>query len=456
MFDQLTARLSRTIEGLRGRGRITDANVAETLREARLALLEADVALPVVKSFIESVRAKALGAEVLGSLTPGQAFIGILHAELVQLMGGSQARWTMRTAPPVVLLLAGLQGAGKTTTAAKLARWLIERERKRVLLASTDVRRPAAMLQLERLAGQVQAQYFAAAADQPPAAIARAALAAARSGVFDALIVDTAGRLHVDESLMGEVREIDLVVGSAERLFVVDAMAGQDAVNAARAFGAALDLTGVILTKADGDARGGAALSVRAVTGKPILFLGVGEKVEALEPFDPERMAARILGMGDVVGLVEQVHRQVGTDEAERLARKALKGRGFDMGDLRTQLEQLQKMGGVGALLDKLPGAAVRKGAVAADQGDRELRRQIAMINSMTPRERRTPSIIDGSRRRRIAGGSGVQVQDVNRLLKQFQEMQRVMKSMKGGRLQRLIGAMKGGLPPGFPGPGGK
>ena len=456
MFDQLTARLSRTIEGLRGRGRITDANVAETLREARLALLEADVALPVVKSFIESVRAKALGAEVLGSLTPGQAFIGILHAELVQLMGGEGARWTMRTAPPVVLLLAGLQGAGKTTTAAKLARWLIERERKRVLLASTDVRRPAAMLQLERLAGQVQAQYFAAAADQPPAAIAQAALAAARSGVFDALIVDTAGRLHVDESLMGEVREIDLAVGSAERLFVVDAMAGQDAVNAARAFGAALDLTGVILTKADGDARGGAALSVRAVTGKPILFVGVGEKVEALEPFDPERMAARILGMGDVVGLVEQVHRQVGTDEAERLARKALKGRGFDMGDLRTQLEQLQKMGGVGALLDKLPGATVRKGAVSATQGDRELRRQIAMINSMTPRERRTPSIIDGSRRRRIAGGSGVQVQDVNRLLKQFQEMQRVMKSMKGGRLQRLIGAMKGALPPGFPGPGGK
>jgi signal recognition particle subunit SRP54 len=448
MFDHLTAGLSRTIENLRGRGRITDENVAETLREARVALLEADVALPVVKSFIESVRAKALGAEVLASLTPGQAFIGILHTELVQLMGGSSAPWKLRAQPPVVLLLAGLQGAGKTTTAAKLARWLIERERKRVLLASTDVRRPAAMLQLERLAGQVQAEYFAAGSDQAPASIARAALERAKSGVFDVLIVDTAGRLHVDESLMAEVRDIDAAVGSAERLFVVDAMAGQDAVNAARAFGAALDLTGIILTKADGDARGGAALSVRQVTGKPIVFIGVGEKTEALEPFDPGRMASRILGMGDVVSLVEQVHRQVDSGEAERLARKALKGKSFDMADLKSQLEQLQKMGGVGALLDKLPGAVARKGAVSADQGDRDLRRQIAIINSMTPRERRNPAIIDGSRRRRIAGGSGVQVQDVNRLLKQFLQMQRVMKSMKGGRLQQLLGAFKGGMPP--------
>jgi signal recognition particle subunit SRP54 len=454
MFDHLTARLSRTIESLRGRGRITDENVATTLREARVALLEADVALAVVKSFIESVRAKALGAEVLASLTPGQAFIGILHTELVQLMGGPAAPWKLRAQPPAVLLLAGLQGAGKTTTAAKLARWLIERERKRVLLASTDVRRPAAMLQLERLAGEVQAEYFAASSGEAPASIARAALARARSGVFDALIVDTAGRLHVDESLMAEMRDIDAAVGSAERLFVVDAMAGQDAVNAARAFGAALDLTGIILTKADGDARGGAALSVRQVTGKPIVFVGVGEKTEALEPFDPERMASRILGMGDVVSLVEQVHRQVDTQEAERLARKALKGKSFDMVDLKSQLEQLQKMGGLGALLDKLPGTVARKGAVSADQGDRELRRQIAIINSMTPRERRNPATIDGSRRRRIAGGSGVQVQDVNRLLKQFLQMQRVMKSMKGGRLQQLMGAFKGGMPPGFPGGG--
>jgi signal recognition particle subunit SRP54 len=453
MFDNLTARLSRTIENLRGRGRITEENVAETLRETRVALLEADVALPVVKSFIESVKAEALGAEVLSSLTPGQAFIGILHRQLVQLIGGGDRAFALRAQPPIVLLLAGLQGAGKTTTAAKLARRLIERERKRVLLASTDVRRPAAMLQLERLAGQVQAEYFPASSGTPPAEIARAALERARSGVFDILIIDTAGRLHVDGELMAEVREIDAAVGASERLFVVDAMAGQDAVNAARAFAAALDLTGIILTKADGDARGGAALSVRQITGKPIVFLGVGEKTEALEPFDPERMASRILGMGDVVSLVEQVHAKVDHAEAQRIAHKVVKGKGFDMSDLRSQLEQLQKMGGVGALLDKLPGAMTRKGTVTADQGDRDLRRQIAIINSMTPRERRSPGIIDGSRRRRIAGGSGVQVQDVNRLLKQFQEMQRVMKSMKGGRLRALMGALKGGgLPPGFPG----
>jgi len=334
MFDNLTARLSRTIEGLRGRGRITEENVAETLRETRVALLEADVAVPVVKAFIESVKAKALGHEVLSSLTPGQAFIGILHAELVQLMGGSGAGWAPRAQPPVVMLLAGLQGAGKTTTAAKLARWLIERDRKRVLLASTDVRRPAAMLQLERLAAQVHAEYFSAPPGATPAQIARAALEQARSGVFDVLIVDTAGRLHVDEELMAEVRDIDAVVGAAERLFVVDSMAGQDAVNAARAFGTALDLTGIILTKADGDARGGAALSVREVTGKPIVFIGVGEKTEALEPFDPERMASRILGMGDVVSLVEQVHARVDHAEAQRLAQKVVKGKGFDMSDL--------------------------------------------------------------------------------------------------------------------------
>ncbi len=450
MFEHLTARLSRSIENLRGRGRITEENVATTLREARVALLEADVALPVVKSFIEAVKAKALGAEVLASLTPGQAFIGILHEELRELMGGSGGGFRPRAQPPVVILLAGLQGAGKTTTAAKLARWLAEREKKRVLLASTDVRRPAAMLQLERLAGQVGAEYFSASSAAAPAAIARAALERARSGGFDVLIVDTAGRLHVDEALMGEVRDIGAAVGAAERLFVVDAMAGQDAVNAARAFGAALDLTGVILTKADGDARGGAALSVRQVTGKPIVFMGVGEKTDALEPFDPQRMASRILGMGDVVSLVEQVHRQVDSEEAQRLAHKVVKGKGFDMADLKSQLEQLQKMGGVGALIDKLPGAAMKKGAISADQGDKDLRRQIAIINSMTPRERRNPGIIDGSRRRRIAGGSGVQVQDVNRLLKQFLQMQRVMKSMKGGRLQRLMGAFKGGVPPGL------
>jgi signal recognition particle subunit SRP54 len=452
MFDSLTSRLSRTVDALRGRGRITEDNVAEVLREVRVALLEADVALPVIKTFIDQVKTQALGTEVASSLSPGQVFVSILHKELVALMGGARAGFSLRAQPPIVVLLAGLQGAGKTTSAAKLARWLIETERKRVLLASTDVRRPAAMLQLERLAQQVGADYFPAAATRAPRDIAVEALEYARRAVFDVLIVDTAGRLHVDEAMMEEVRDIDAAISPTERLFVVDAMAGQDAVNAARAFGAALNLTGVILTKADGDARGGAALSVRQITGQPIVFLGTGEKTDALTPFDPERMASRILGMGDVVALVEQVQRNVDAGEAQRLARKVASGKGFDMTDLKSQLEQLQKMGGVSALLDKLPGAAAQKGAVSADAGDQQVRRQIAIINSMTPRERRLPAVIDGSRRRRIAKGSGVQVQDVNRLLKQFMDMQRMMKSMKGGKLRRMLGAFKGGMPPGFPG----
>jgi signal recognition particle subunit SRP54 len=417
-----------------------------------VALLEADVALPVIKQFIDQVKVQALGAEVSSSLTPGQVFVSIIHKELVTLMGGARAGFSLRAQPPIVVLLAGLQGAGKTTTAAKLARWLIETQRKRVLLVSTDVRRPAAMLQLERLAQQVGAEFFAAPATQAPRQIAVDALDHARRGVFDALIVDTAGRLHVDEAMMEEVRDIDAAVSPAERLFVVDAMAGQDAVNAAKAFSAALNLTGVILTKADGDSRGGAALSVRQITGQPIVFLGMGEKTDALTPFDPERMASRILGMGDVVALVEQVQRNVDAGEAERLARKMAAGKGFDMSDLKSQLEQLQKMGGMNALLDKLPGAAAQKAAISPDAGDRQVRRQIAIINSMTPRERRLPAVIDGSRRRRIAKGSGVQVQDVNRLLKQFMDMQRMMKSMKGGKLRRMLGALKGGMPPGFPG----
>ena len=452
MFDTLTARLSRTLDALRGRGRISEDNITQALREVRVALLEADVALPVVKSFIEAVKAKAIGQEVAESLTPGQAFIGILHRELVGLMGGTEEAFQLRAQPPVVVLLAGLQGAGKTTTAAKLARWLIESQRKRVALVSTDVRRPAAMLQLERLSEQIHAQYLPADAAAAPAAIAADALEQARRGVFDVLIVDTAGRLHVDAALMDEVRQIDQAVHPAERLFVVDAMAGQDAVNAARAFGSALSLTGIILTKADGDARGGAALSVRQITGKPIVFLGTGEKTEALSPFDPQRMASRILGMGDVVSLVEQVHRQVDRQEAERLARKVAKGKGFDLGDLKSQLIQVQKMGGLASLMDKLPSAATQKVALSAEQGDRDLRRQIAIINSMTPRERRSPGLIDGSRRRRIARGAGVQVQDVNRLMKQFLQMQKMMKQLKGGRLRQLLGALKGGLPPGLPG----
>ena len=451
LFENLTARLSRTVDTLRGRGRITEENVGDSLREVRMALLEADVALPVVKTFIERVKQKALGAEVTTSLTPGQAFVGILHRELVEIMGGERARFELRAQPPVVVLLAGLQGAGKTTTAGKLARWLID-QKKRVLLVSTDIRRPAAILQLQRLSEQVGAGFFPTDAKQRPADIARAALDAARKGVYDALIVDTAGRLHVDTELMEEVQQIERAVETHERLFVIDAMAGQDAVNAARAFGAALDLTGVILTKADGDARGGAALSVREITGKPIVLVGVGEKLEALEPFDAERMAGRILGMGDVVALVEQVQKQVDVDEAQKLAKKVAKGKGFDLVDLRSQLEQLQKMGGVASLMDKLPQAAMKGGAVAPDQGDKDVRRQIAIINSMTRKERRNPTLLDGSRRRRIAAGAGVQVQDVNRLMKQFMEMQKMMKSFGGGKLKRMMSAFKGQMPPGFPG----
>jgi signal recognition particle subunit SRP54 len=446
MFDQLTGRLSRAIEVLRGRGRISEENVAETLREVRMALLEADVALPVVKRFIEAVRTRALGAEVLASLTPGQTFIGILHRELVALLGETRAGFALNAQPPFVVLLAGLQGAGKTTTAAKLASWLISEQRKRVLLVSTDIRRPAAVLQLEQLAGQVKAEFFSPPAGATPAAIASAALEYARRSVADVLIVDTAGRLHIDEELMQELKDIEQAVGSHQRLFVVDAMAGQDALNAANAFRQAIPLTGVILTKADGDARGGVALSVREITQVPIVFLGVGEKISALEPFDPERMATRILGMGDVVSLVETVQRATDAGEAEQLARKVAKGR-FDFSDLRSQLEQVRRMGGLGALVDKLP-AQMARGGLPAEQGDKELRRQIAMIDSMTPRERRTADAIDGSRRRRIAAGSGVQVQDVNRLLKQFQEMQRMMKQMKGGKLGRMLAGMGRGRPP--------
>ena len=452
LFENLTARLSRTVDTLRGRGRITEENVGESLREVRMALLEADVALPVVKTFIERVKQKALGAEVTASLSPGQAFVGILHKELVAIMGGERPRFELRAQPPVVVLLAGLQGAGKTTTAGKLARWLMESHKKRVLLVSTDIRRPAAVLQLQRLAEQVEAGFFPTDVKDKPANIARDALEAARKGVYDVLIVDTAGRLHVDAELMEEVKEIERAVETHERLFVIDAMAGQDAVNSARAFGAALDLTGVILTKADGDARGGAALSVREVTGKAIVLVGVGEKLDALEPFDAERMAGRILGMGDVVALVEQVQKQVNVEEAQKLAKKVAKGKGFDLVDLKSQLEQVQKMGGVGALMDKLPQAAMKGASLPADGGDKDVRRQIAIINSMTRKERRNPALLDGSRRRRIAAGAGVQVQDVNKLMKQFMEMQKMMKSMAGGRMKRMLQAFKGGVPPGFPG----
>ncbi|HET9679227.1 MAG TPA: signal recognition particle protein [Gammaproteobacteria bacterium] len=440
MFQQLSGRLGQITEGLRGRGRLTEDNIKQALREVRMALLEADVALPVVKDFVAAVRERAVGAEVQKSLTPGQVLVKIVHDELIQVMGDA-APLTLNVRPPLVILLAGLQGAGKTTSAAKLARWLKEKHNKTVCLTSCDVYRPAAMDQLQRLAGEVDATYYQSS-DDKPVAIARAALEEARSRLADVLIVDTAGRLHVDEALMDEIRAIHAAVTPTETLFVVDSMAGQDAANAARAFNEALPLTGIVLTKADGDARGGVALSARQITGAPVKFLGVGEKNTALEPFDPERIASRILGMGDVVSLVEQVESQTDQQQAEKLAAKLKKGKGFDLADFKNQLAQMQSMGGMGAVMDKLPGMGgmmAKRPNVDPDQADRDVRRQIAIINSMTPAERRAPAIIKGSRRRRIAAGSGLQVQDVNRLLKQFTQAQRMMKQFAKGGMGKLM-----------------
>ena len=451
MFDKLSSRLSTVAEGLRGRGRLTEENIADALRQVRMALLEADVALPVVKTFIDAVKARAVGLEIHQSLTPGQAFIRVIHEELVRVMGEGVRPLNLRTQPPAVILLAGLQGAGKTTTAAKLGLWLQSRERKRVLMVSTDVRRPAAILQLQRLGEQLSIETAPASADESPVDIARRAVETARRGLHDVLIVDTAGRLHVDEEMMAEVRALESAVHPIETLFVVDSMAGQDAVNAARAFSDALTLTGVVLTKADGDARGGAALSVRQVTGQPILFVGVGEKPEALEAFQPERMASRVLGMGDVLSLVEEVTRQVDREAAERLARKVQKGKDFDLNDLLGQLRQLQSMGGVGALLDKLPAHLAARANQMPQGNEKEVRRQVAIICSMTPGERRYPKNIDGSRKRRIATGSGTQVSEVNRLLKNFLQMQKMMKGMAGkGGMGRMLRALGRRLPPGM------
>jgi signal recognition particle subunit SRP54 len=449
MFENLTDRLSRAGDALKGRGRITEDNIRDTLRQVRMALLEADVALPVVKDFIERTRKRALGAEVAKSLTPGQAFIKIIHDELVHTMGAANESLNLRTQPPAVVLLAGLQGAGKTTTAAKLARRLMERDKRKVMLASADVYRPAAILQLERLAREVDAAFCPSDAGEEPVAIARRAVEAARRELCDVLILDTAGRLHVDAAMMAEVRELHAAVHPAETLFVVDSMAGQDAVNAARAFGEALELTGVIVTKTDGDARGGVALSVRHVTGKPIKFLGSGEKTTALEPFHPDRLASRILGMGDVVSLVEEVQDKVDREQADKLARKLSKGKGFNLQDLRDQIRQMQDMGGIAGLMDKLPGNAM-PAKLDSRMGEREMRRQAAVIDSMTPKERRFPAIIDGSRKRRIAQGAGVQVQEVNRLLKQHAQMQKMMKKFSKGGMAKMMRAMKGRMPPGF------
>jgi signal recognition particle subunit SRP54 len=455
MFKNLSDRLGQTLDRIRGQGRLSEDNIKETLREIRMALLEADVALPVVRDFIDSIREKATGENVLKSLTPGQTLVKIVNDELVHVMGDANERLDLSTQPPAVVLMAGLQGSGKTTSVGKLSRYLKEREKKKVMVVSCDVYRPAAIDQLRTLAGEVDVGFFPSSPDQKPVAIARSALAEARKTFADVLIVDTAGRLHVDADMMSEIQELHAELKPVETLFVVDSMTGQDAANTAKAFNDALPLTGIILTKADGDSRGGAALSIRHITGKPIKFLGVGEKVDALEPFHPDRLASRILGMGDVLSLVEEVTRKVDHDAAEKLAKKVAKGQGFTLSDFKEQMEQMSKMGGLTSMLDKLPGMNKVPDAVKNQVNDREIGRTIAIINSMTPQEREFPAIIKGSRKKRIAAGSGVQVQEVNKLLKQFAQMQKMMKKMKGKGMMNMMRGMKGGFPPGGMPPGG-
>jgi len=450
MFENLTERLGRTLKNLRGQGRLTEDNIKDALREVRMALLEADVALPVVRDFTDRVRERSVGQDVMQSLTPGQALVRVVRDELVRVMGEYNDELDLSARPPAVILMAGLQGSGKTTSVAKLARWLKERRKKSVLVTSADIYRPAAIEQLRTLAAEVGVEFFPSSADQDPVAIARGALAQARTRFIDVVIVDTAGRLHVDAEMMDEVQRLHAAVDPVETLFVVDSMTGQDAANTARVFNEALPLTGVILTKADGDARGGAALSIRGLTGKPIKFLGVGEKTDALEPFHPDRVASRILGMGDILSLIEEAEHKVDRQQAEKLARKVQKGKDFDLDDFRAQLQQMQSMGGVAGLLDKLPGVADLPDKVKNQVNDKDMRRLEAIIGSMTTQERRHPGIINGSRKRRIASGSGTQVQDVNRLLKQFTQMQKMMKklSRKGG-MKKMMRGMKGMLPPG-------
>jgi len=452
MFDNLSGRLSDAARQLSGKGRLSESNIKDTLRQVRLALLEADVALPVVKNFIDRIRERALGEEVGKSLTPGQALVKIIHAELVRLLGAESAPLDLRAQPPVVILLAGLQGAGKTTTAAKLAKRLIDTDKKKVMLVSVDVHRPAAILQLQTLAGEVGALHCGSESSEKPTAIVARALDEARRSHADVLIVDTAGRLHVDGEMMQEVVTVQKAAQAHETLFVVDSMAGQDAVNSATAFDQSLPLTGIILTKADGDAKGGVALSVREVTGKPIRFMGVGEKVDALEAFHPDRMASRILGMGDVLTLVEEIEQKVSKESSEKLAKKLKKGRGFDLADLRDQLEQMMNMGGLASMLEKLPlPGNVNPAALQDSANEQKIRRQIAIINSMTPSERRFPKTINGSRKKRIAGGAGQQIQDVNRLLKQHMQMEKMMKKVsKGGMKKFMRGMPGGGMPPGL------
>jgi len=453
MLENLTGRLQGVIKNLRGQARLTEDNISDAMREVRMALLEADVALPVVKDFIAAVKQRAQGKEVLQSLTPGQAVIEVVNDELTELMGKANVGLNLAAVPPAIILMAGLQGSGKTTTSAKLAK-LLKEQKKKVLLASADVYRPAAIEQLKTLAKQLEVECFDSNASQKPADIASATLDFAKRGYYDVVIFDTAGRLGIDEAMMAEIKALHAQLNPIETLFVVDAMQGQDAINTAKAFGETLPLTGVILTKLDGDSRGGAALSVRHVTGKPIKFIGVSEKVDGLEPFYPDRMASRILGMGDVLGLIEQAHKNVDMAEAQKLADKVKSGKNFDLDDFKAQMSQMRKMGGMGALMDKMPSQIAGMAAkVSPDEADKSLRRIEGIINSMTPMERRKPEIIKATRKKRIADGSGVQVQEVNRLLKQFEETQKMMKMFsKGGmaKMMRSMGGLMGGKLPGM------
>ncbi|GAA6153134.1 signal recognition particle protein [Pseudoteredinibacter isoporae] len=461
MFDNLSDRLSHSLKSITGKARLTDDNIKSTLREVRKALLEADVALPVVKSFVDRVRSKAIGSQVAKSLNPGQQFLKIVETELIDVMGAANESLNLAAQPPAVVLMAGLQGAGKTTSVAKLARFLREREKKKVLVVSADIYRPAAIQQLETLAAEVDVEFFPSTTEQKPVDIANAAIEHAKKQFIDVVIVDTAGRLHIDDTLMGEIQGLHAAINPIETLFVIDAMIGQDAVNTAKAFNDALPLTGVILTKADGDARGGAALSVRQVTGKPIKFIGVGEKVDALEPFHPDRIASRILGMGDVMSLIEQAEQKIDKAKAEKLVKKVQKGQKFDLEDLKEQFQQMKNMGGMGSMLDKLPGMGNVSQMVDENAMGKQFGQMEAIINSMTPAERRNPELLNGSRKRRIIAGSGTQMQDLNRLLKQHKQMAKMMKKMKGGgmaKMMRGLGGMMGGgggMPPGGMPPGG-
>ncbi len=443
MFDNLTDKLSVTLKKLKGQGRLTEDNIKDALTEVRVALLEADVSLPVVTDFIERVKEGALGQDVQFSLTPGQAMIKLVQSELVKVMGVANESLNLNAVPPAVILMAGLQGAGKTTTVAKLGRWLQENQKKKVGVVSADVYRPAAIKQLQVLAKEVGLEFFDSDLTQNPVDIAMNAIDAAKRKFLDVIIIDTAGRLHVDDEMMGEIKALHAAINPVETLFVVDSMTGQDAAITAKAFNDALPLTGVILTKADGDARGGAALSIRHVTGKPIKFIGVGEKTDALEPFHPDRIASRILGMGDMLSLIEEIEQKVDKEKAEKFARKMQKGKAFDLDDFREQLQQMQSMGGVTSMLDKLPGMNSVPQEMKDKVNDKELSRQIAVIGSMTMQERRYPDLIKGNRKKRIAAGCGQQLQDVNRILKQFMMMQKMMKKFKAGNMANMIRGIK-------------